>query len=42
METINRMREGIEAHRAQLPSADESELFFWLGVPPPPPPPPID
>ena len=32
-ETIRRMREAIEAHKAQLPSADESELFFWLGAP---------
>ena len=38
-ETIRRMREAIEAHRAQLPSADESELFFWLGAPPPSSPP---
>ena len=40
-ETIRRMREAIEAHKAQLPSADESELFFWLGAPLPsssPPP----
>jgi len=28
--TIQRMREGIEAHKAQLPSTDESQLFFWL------------
>ena len=33
METIQRMREGIEAHKAQLPSTDESQLFFWLGAP---------
>ena len=38
-ETIRRMREAIEAHKAQLPSADESELFFWLGAPPPSSPP---
>ena len=35
--TIERMREGIEAHKAQLPSTDESQLFFWLGAPPPRP-----
>ena len=35
--TIQRMREGIEAHKAQLPSTDESQLFFWLGAPPPRP-----
>jgi len=29
-ETIKRMREGIAAHKAKLPGADESELFFWL------------
>jgi len=29
-ETIKRMREGIAAHKDQLPGADESELFFWL------------
>ena len=29
-ETIKRMREGIEAHKAALPSTDESQLFFWL------------
>jgi len=29
-ETIRRMREGIEAHKDQLPSTDESQLFFWL------------
>tara|TARA_B110001452_G_scaffold95265_1_gene78761 strand:- start:143 stop:472 length:330 start_codon:yes stop_codon:yes gene_type:complete len=34
--TIQRMREGIEAHKAALPSTDESQLFFWLGAPPPP------
>ena len=37
-QTIKRMREGIEAHKAQLPSTDESQLFFWLGAPPPPDP----
>ena len=36
-DTIKRMREGIEAHKAQLPSTDESQLFFWLGAPPPRP-----
>ena len=30
METIKRMREGIEAHKDKLPGADESQLFFWL------------
>ena len=37
LDTIKRMREGIEAHKAQLPSTDESQLFFWLGAPPPRP-----
>ena len=36
-DTIERMRAGIEAHKAQLPSTDESQLFFWLGAPPPRP-----
>ena len=35
--TIQRMREGIEAHKDKLPSTDESQLFFWLGAPPPQP-----
>ena len=36
-ETIRLMRDGIAAHKAQLPSTDESQLFFWLGAPPPSP-----
>ena len=28
--TIQRMREGIAAHKDKLPAADESQLFFWL------------
>ena len=35
--TVQRMREGIKAHKAALPSTDESQLFFWLGAPPLPP-----
>ena len=33
--TIERMREGIAAHKD--PNEHESQLFFWLGAPPPPP-----